>query len=103
MRQVALDHEPHLRRQLVVETPAAQLPRHLPVQLDIEARVGRIPDARARLTLVFVEAEVVQPVENDRAAGGPGILLIRDRHSAADRAVLGIESVVAEVGSKRTG
>ena len=46
LRQVALDHEPHLRRELVVETTAAQLLRYLPVSSMLKRGIGRIPDAR---------------------------------------------------------
>ena len=101
LRQVALEHQACPRRDLVVEPGASELFRHVAGELDVEARIRRVPDARARLALVLVEPEIVQPIADHRAAERTGELLVRDRDLAFEHRILGVEAVVAEVGAER--
>ncbi len=97
-----LPHQPHARRQLVVEPRAAHLHRLRAVQLHVERRVRRVPDARLRLALVVEVREEVQPVPADRAAERERELLVVDRHDPAEHRVRRVEAGVAEVAAHRS-
>ena len=98
-----LAHQTHARRQLIVEAPAAQLHRLVALELDVERRIRRVPDARARLALVLEVPEEVQLVAQDRTAERERDLLVVDRHHAVQHRVLRVEPAVAEVAADRAG
>ena len=101
LRVGRLAHETYVRRQLIVEAPSTQLHRVIALELDVEGRIGRVPDAHAWLALVFEMPEEVQLVAQDRSTEREGDLLVVDRHDAIQYRVLRVELAVAEVATDR--
>ena len=70
-----LPHQAGLRRELIVARAPPSLAVR-PLEIDVEFRVGRVPDAGPRLSLVLVVPEEVQLVLHDRATERRAELLI---------------------------
>ena len=97
-----LPHQAHRRRQLLIEPHAAKLHVSDAVQLDVEPRIRCRPDRGQRLALVFIVAEEMQLVLDDRAAQRAADLLILVGQDAFQHRVGRVPRAVAEVADERT-
>ena len=97
-----LPHQAGLRGELVVEAYAAQFLAVRALEIDVELRVRRVPDAGPRLALVLVVHEVVQLVSDERTTERRAELLIVDGLDSIQHRVVGVEFAVAEVTAEGT-
>src|ERR1051326_6360293 len=88
-------------RKLIVQPPHKFVHPARKVHVDIEGLIRTVIAVGRRLMLVFIAAEEVNAVLDDRATERSAQLLIRIREHALSYKIRGIKLVIAEISRER--
>src|SRR3989442_798366 len=85
------------RRELIVQSPQHLVHAAREVHVDVEGRIWTVVGVGLRLVFVFVTAEEVYPILDDRSSQGAAQLLVRVGEDALGDKIRGVERVVPEI------